>query len=94
MLNFINKLFGGSKSEKDVKKLAPVIDQINQHFNSYQSISNDELRGKTTDFRNRIKEYTKEIADKIAAKKEEAENTVDIHVKNDIFKEIKTKTSN
>jgi len=88
MLNFINKLFGGSKSEKDVKKLAPVIDQINQHFNSYQSISNDELRGKTTDFRNRIKEYTKEIADKIAAKKEEAENTVDIHVKNDIFKEI------
>ena len=88
MLNFINKLFGGSKSEKDVKKLSPVIDQINQHFNSYQSISNDELRGKTTDFRNRIKEYTKEIADKIAAKKQEAETTLDIHVKNDIFKEI------
>jgi preprotein translocase subunit SecA len=43
MLNFINKLFGGSKSEKDVKKLSPVIDQINQHFQSYQSLSNDEL---------------------------------------------------
>ncbi|MBL7772403.1 MAG: preprotein translocase subunit SecA [Chitinophagaceae bacterium] len=88
MLNFISKLFGGSKSEKDVKKMSPVIDQINQYFNQYQSLSNDELREKSRNFRVQIKEYTKEISDKIADKRNEAEQSTDIHVKNDIFKEI------
>ena len=59
MLNFINKLFGGSKSEKDVKKIQPVIDQINKHFQAYQSLSNDDLRNNTQLFRARIKDYVK-----------------------------------
>lgn len=44
MLGVISKLFGGSKSEKDVKKILPVVDEINRHFASYQSLSHDELR--------------------------------------------------
>lgn len=88
MLKFINKLFGGSKSEKDVKKMSPVIDQINQYFQSYQSISNDELRAKTTDFRNRIAKHVHDITTQIANLKAEAETTVDIHAKSDIFKQV------
>jgi preprotein translocase subunit SecA len=61
MLGFISKLFGGSKSEKDVKKIEPYVAKINQFFNSYQSLSNDELRNKTQEFRKRIKEHLKEI---------------------------------
>jgi len=71
MLGFIQKIFGGSKSEKDVKKIEPYVAKINQFFSSYQSLSNDQLRGKTQEFRARIKEHLTaidaEIADKNAA---------------------------
>ena len=48
MAGFLSKLFGGNKSEKDVKIITPYIDKINTFFDQYQSVSNDELRGKTT----------------------------------------------
>ncbi len=73
MLGFIQKLFGGSKSEKDVKRIAPLVEKINAHFASYATISNDELRHKTQDFRARIQEHLKEIDGKIAEKTAEAE---------------------
>lgn len=66
MLGFISKLFGGSKSEKDVKKIEHYVAKINQFFSSYQSLSNDELRNKTQEFRQRIKEHLKEIDAEIA----------------------------
>lgn len=66
MLGFISKLFGGSKSEKDVKKIEHYVAKINQFFNSYQSLSNDQLRNKTQEFRQRIKEHLKEIDAEIA----------------------------
>lgn len=66
MLGFLSKLFGGSKSEKDVQKLTPIVEKINQYFQQYQSLSNDELRGKTQEFRARIKEYLAVIDKEIA----------------------------
>jgi preprotein translocase subunit SecA len=89
MLGFISKMFGGSKSEKDVKKITPIVAEINKHFESYSSLSNDELRGKTQEFRNRIAEYLKEVNDEIAAKKAEADNQPDLelHQKEAIYDE-------
>ena len=40
-------MFGGSKSEKDIKLIDPLVDEINEHFSSIQSLSNDELRAKS-----------------------------------------------
>ena len=57
MIGFISKIFGGSKSEKDVKTILPQVAKINQHFASYNTISNDELRGKTVQFRERIQQH-------------------------------------
>jgi preprotein translocase subunit SecA len=73
MLNILSKILGGKKSEKDVKKIEPQVEQINQFFDQYQSLSNDELRSKTTEFRQRIKDHLKEIDETIEAKKAEAE---------------------
>lgn len=61
MLSFISKLFGGNKSDKDTKKLYPIVDQINQQFQSFQSLTNDELRGKTAAFKERIAEHLSSI---------------------------------
>ncbi|ANH79869.1 preprotein translocase subunit SecA [Niabella ginsenosidivorans] len=73
MFGFLSKMFGGSKSEKDVKKLAPVIEQINKNFANYQSLSNDELRNKTLEFRKRINDQLTEIDNKIAALNQQAD---------------------
>jgi preprotein translocase subunit SecA len=70
---FFSKLLGGNKSEKDVKKIQHYIGEINQFFNSYHSLSNDELRNKTQEFRQRIKDHLKEIDDEIAARNKEAD---------------------
>ena len=54
MIGFISKVFGGSKSEKDVKAVTPLVAKINQQFDAYRSLDNDALRAKTEDFRQRI----------------------------------------
>ena len=61
MIGFISKIFGGSKSEKDVKGIMPMVTRIAERFDAFQSISNDELRNKTQEFRQRIREHLKEI---------------------------------
>jgi preprotein translocase subunit SecA len=67
MLGFLSKLFGGSKSEKDVIKLSPVVEKINQYFQQYQSLTNDELRNKTQEFKQRIRTHLQGIDDEIAS---------------------------
>ncbi|SFP71578.1 preprotein translocase subunit SecA [Parafilimonas terrae] len=90
MLKFLNKILGGNKSEKDVKKIEPQIEKINSFFNQYQSLTNDELRGKTTEFRQRIQDHLKEIDDTIAAKKAEAEALPedDMITRDTLYKEV------
>ena len=68
MLSFLSKIFGGSKSDKDVKKLEPVVAEINNHFAQLQNLSNDQLRNKTHEFKSTIAEYLKDIDAEIAAK--------------------------
>jgi preprotein translocase subunit SecA len=88
MLKFLNKLFGGSKSEKDVKKLMPVINEINSYFQQYQALSNDDLRTNTQKFKAAIQNHVASITQTIASKKQEAEQTEDTQAKSVLFKDI------
>ncbi len=90
MLKFLNKLFCGSKSEKDVKKVMPLVHEINKYAQQYQHISNDALRNNTQEFKQKIQQYVADITNTIASKKQEAENTEDTLVKGQLFKEIDT----
>lgn len=82
-------MFGGSKSEKDVKKILPFVKEINTYFEQFQSLSNDELRNKTNEFRARIAEKLKDIDQQIADKKAEADNRPDMppHEREAIYEE-------
>jgi preprotein translocase subunit SecA len=73
MMGFLSKIFGGNKSDKDVKRITPQIEAINKEFAGLASLSNDDLRGKTADFKRRIQEYLADIDAEIAAKRSEAE---------------------
>ena len=52
MLDFIakglTKVFG-TKSDRDIKEVLPIVEQINKEFAKLKDLSHDELRAKTTD---------------------------------------------
>ncbi|MEC8702003.1 MAG: preprotein translocase subunit SecA, partial [Bacteroidota bacterium] len=50
MFGFIKKILG-SKSDKDLKDLYPLVDDINIEFDKLKNISDDELRNKTFEFK-------------------------------------------
>ena len=90
MLKFLNKLLGGNKSEKDIAKIKPLIEKAKQFFTQYESLSNDELRAKTVDFKQRIQQHIATISETIASKKLEADNlpAQDFFAKDAIYKEV------
>ncbi len=90
MIGTISKLFGGNKSEKDVKKITPQVEKINHFFTQYQSLTNDELRNKTTEFKQRIAAYLTDIDQQITEKKKAAEDLPleEINNRDIIYKEI------
>jgi len=90
MLGILSKIFGGNKSEKDIKHIQPLVEQVNQHFAAYQSLSNDQLRGKTQEFRGRIKEHLNKLDTRIADLNRQAEELPfsDITGKDVIYQEV------
>ena len=76
MLKFFSNLFG-SKKEKDISVLLPLVDEINVQFDLLKSLSDDELRAKTQEFRDRIAAAVKDTRDGIAAIHEQLKTETD-----------------
>ncbi|MDL1893386.1 preprotein translocase subunit SecA, partial [Sphingobacteriales bacterium CHB3] len=70
MLGVLKKLFG-SKHERDVKALEPLVGQINAFYEEYQKLSDNQLRAKTDEFRARIHEAIKDIEAEIETTKQQ-----------------------
>lgn len=89
LVKSISNLFG-NKSDRDVKDLWPIVAEINRHFEDYQSLSNDALRAKTAEFRQRIAEYLSDIDEQITALKHESEHllTEEINRKQEVYDRI------
>src|SRR3954468_4585273 len=88
MLGFLTKLFGGHKSEKDIKTILPVVKQINDAFEKLQSLPVDQLRNKTQEFRQRISAHLAKIDSTIAERQLAAENAEDVTEKDVVYQEI------
>jgi preprotein translocase subunit SecA len=87
MFKFFTKLFG-SKYERDVKAYSPIVEVTNEFATEYQSLTNDELRSKTLEFRERIATYLKDIDQEIATLRSDAEEDTDFSVKEELYKEL------
>ena len=70
MMNFLTKIFG-NKHDRDVKKMQPVVDEINQYYEEYAFLADEALKEKTAAFRTRIAEATAEARAHLADLKEE-----------------------
>ncbi len=90
LLNTILKTFLGSKTDRDLKELSPIVEKTNQAYQALQSVSNDELRAKTIEFKAKIASKIKPDEDKIAELKNKIENdnTLSILDKEDIYNQI------
>lgn len=55
MISYVLKKIFGTKSTRDLKKRLPLVDRINAFEMEYQKLSDDELKAKTTEFRERLK---------------------------------------
>ena len=76
MKAFLKKILG-SQHAREVKKLQPIVDRINEVFAGLSSLSDEELKAKTEEFRDRIRERTQALEDKIEALKEEKRHSED-----------------
>src|ERR1700733_7641483 len=90
MLGILSKIFGGNKSEKDIKTIQPLVGQINEYFSAYQSLSNDQLRAKTVEFKARINEHLSKLDTEVAALNKSADELPfsDINGKDVIYQQI------
>ena len=82
MLNALKKIFGGDGNERELKKIWPTVDEINDHAERLQHVTDDELRAKTDAFRARLREAVADIevqqAETRARLKAAGEDTEDV----------------
>jgi preprotein translocase subunit SecA len=64
MLSILNKVFG-DKHTKDIKTRWPIVEEINGEYEKLKNLSDDALKAKTTEFKEKIQEYTAEARQKI-----------------------------
>jgi preprotein translocase subunit SecA len=57
--DFMSKLFG-NKAQRDMREIAPFVQKIKDAYPEIEKLSNDELRARTREIRNRIQEYVSE----------------------------------
>ena len=88
LLGILGKLFG-NKYDKDIKEITPLVDKINEEFSKLSSLSNNELRKKTTEFKKQISDFISEEKSKIETLKEKSNLTeTKTEEKEELYKEI------
>lgn len=87
MFGFLKKLFS-SKYDRDIKAITPIVDKIKEEYALLEKISNDELRGKTLEFRATIAQHLKSIDDEIAEIQKDIDKTESILKKQEFFVEM------
>jgi preprotein translocase subunit SecA len=89
MLKLIAKLFG-TKSEKDIKRIMPMVEKIKGQGARLKTLSHDQLRDETRKVQETIKQELKEIDDQLAAlHKRIADNpNLDLNDKESVFAQI------
>jgi preprotein translocase SecA subunit len=60
MLGLIKKIIG-TKNDREVKRIRPYVEQVNDLEAEFQKLSDDALKAKTDEFRNRIREATESL---------------------------------
>ncbi len=84
----IVKSIFGSKNDRDLKEMMPLVTAINAEYEKLKNVSNDELRAKTSEFKSRIQTHLSEIDNQIADIRSKAEAEEELQAKDNYYKKI------
>ena len=84
------KKFFGTKSEKDIKAIQPLVDKTLEIYPSLASLSNDEIRAKVVALKQQIQDAIKNEQSQIKEMEARVENEPDmaLETKEELYKEI------
>ena len=83
---FLTSVFG-TKSDRDMKKLMPIIEQIKAAYSEIEGLDNDGLRQRTQDIRREIVDYVQPQRDEIAELKKKIE-TLEYEDREPLWEEV------
>ena len=88
-MSLLDKIFG-SKAPRDMKVLTPFVHKVHEATAEISNLTNDELRAKTQEFKNRIKEGIGEEEERISSLKQRLEEEYEMPVdeKESLYEEI------
>ena len=89
MANFLTKIFG-TKADRDMKELKPLLNKALEAYESIKLLSTDDLRHKTVEFREIIREATKVEEDRLEEIRNYLDSNYDLPIeeKQDLYKEV------
>ena len=88
IISSILNTFVGNKSKKDLKKVEGIVKKILEHEQSFASLTNDELRAKTFEFKALIDLVRKPHKDKVDELNAKISSVTKIDEKEEFYKEI------
>lgn len=81
MLNsFLKMLAGGTKSDRDIKSIMPLVEKAKAEFEKLQTIDNDGLRVLTSSFKKKISDTVQAERDEIATIKANIDAAIDMDI--------------
>ena len=86
LVDIIKKVFG-TKSERDMKQVKPILEKVLAAYESIDKLSNDELRAKAEDLNRRIREVEAPFEKRIAEIKEQLESDIPVSQKESLATE-------
>ena len=80
LVDIIKKVFG-SKSERDMKQVSPILEKVLAAYKDIDKLSNDELRARTEELKKKIREREEPFEKRIAEIKEHLESDIPVSEK-------------
>ncbi|MEW6507827.1 MAG: preprotein translocase subunit SecA [Bacteroidota bacterium] len=88
MFNSLLKKIFGDKNVRVTKDLWPIVEEINDHFEKLKELSDDQLRAKTTEFRNKISTETEDLKNQLNEIKIQLQQVQSSEEKHTLYDEI------
>ena len=86
LVDIIKKVFG-TKSDRDMKQVKPILDKVLAAYESIDRLSNDELRAKTEELKKKLRDGEAPFEKRIAEIKEELEKDIPVSQKESLATE-------
>lgn len=83
----VTKIFG-TKSERDIKAIMPIVEKIKEEYARLHELSDDALRAKSYEFKQRIQDFLADIDTQITSLRVQGNATDDVDEKETYFSQI------